>query len=190
MQNQTKIKVLAATLTASLSFAAYKASWEGERLKPYRDSGGVPTIGIGTTQYPPDYLGGRKVRITDPSITPAQSKAFAAWHSQKDAEFLRNSLPNVLLSQDEFDIYLDFTYQFGRKAWQGSSMRQHLLSTTHTINPVVKRQAYRNACYALQRWRKVRINGVLTDCSARNSGCYGVWRRQQSRMEVCLNANP
>lgn len=39
---------------------------EGLRLKPYPDSGGVPTIGWGSTRY----LDGRKVQLTDPAIRP------------------------------------------------------------------------------------------------------------------------
>jgi len=41
---------------------------EGERLKPYRCSAGVPTIGVGATTY----LDGRKVTMADPPITREQ----------------------------------------------------------------------------------------------------------------------
>ena len=186
---QTKTKLVVAGLVASLSFAAYKAQWEGEVLEPYYDSGKVATIGIGTTQYPPWYLNGKKVSINDPRITPTQSREFAAWHSKKDAEYLRNSLPGVHLTQEEFDIYLDFMYQFGRGAWQGSTMRQHLLASANQTQWLDRHTSYLNACNALLNWRKVRIKGKLVDCKARNSGCYGVWKRQVWRAEVCKNAN-
>lgn len=189
MQREAKVKVLAAALTASLGFAAYKAKWEGEKLKPYYDSGRVATIGIGTTKYPPWYMQGKKVSITDPRITVKQSREFAAWHSQQDAEFLRKSLPNVYLTQEEFDVYLDFTYQYGRAAWQGSSMRKHLLNSTIRTNDGAKREDYLRACNALLNWHKVRIRGKLTDCRPRNSGCYGVWVRQLDRQHRCTEAN-
>jgi lysozyme len=41
---------------------------EGERLKPYRCTAGVPTIGVGATTY----LDGRKVTMADPPITVEQ----------------------------------------------------------------------------------------------------------------------
>jgi lysozyme len=41
------------------------AKEEGCILRPYLDSVGVPTIGIGCTYYP----GGIRVKMTDPSIT-------------------------------------------------------------------------------------------------------------------------
>lgn len=41
---------------------------EGERLEPYLCSSGVPTIGVGATEY----LDGRKVSLSDPAITKEQ----------------------------------------------------------------------------------------------------------------------
>lgn len=185
----TRVKLLAAGLAASLSFFAYKAKWEGERLEPYYDSARIPTIGIGTTQYPPYYMGGKKVSINDPRITKQQSRAFSEWHSRKDAEFLRKSLPNVYLTQQEFDIYLDFIYQFGRAAWQGSTMRKELLRSAVLINPQTKREAYLRSCDALLKWRKVRINGRLVDCAVPANRCTGVWKRQLWRKEQCYASN-
>ena len=45
------------------------AQEEGCILKPYRDSVGIPTIGIGCTYYE----GGKRVQMTDPPITKTRA---------------------------------------------------------------------------------------------------------------------
>ncbi|MFC3216626.1 glycoside hydrolase family protein [Comamonas sp. JC664] len=40
----------------------------------------------------------------------------------------RASLPGVKLTQGEYDLYMDFTYQFGITNWRTSSMRRNLLN--------------------------------------------------------------
>lgn len=177
-------KVLVGLLAASTSFFVYKAQFEGERLQPYKDPVGVPTIGIGSTQYPPYYRNGAKVQMQDPAITLQQSRDFAAWHSRKDAEYLRQSLPDVLLSQEEFDVYLDFIYQYGRGTWDKSSMRRLLLQT-RSATPEEARGLYLQACSRLLKYKYA--GGK--DCSIRKNGCYGVWQRQLWRKERCSAVN-
>lgn len=51
-----------------------------------------------------------------------------AFYVSKDEAFLKESQPNVKLTQTEYEIYLDFIYQYGQSAWSGSSMRRLLLA--------------------------------------------------------------
>lgn len=51
-----------------------------------------------------------------------------AFYVSKDEAFLKKSLPNVKLTQTEYEIYLDFIYQYGQSAWSGLSMRRLLLA--------------------------------------------------------------
>lgn len=51
-------------MTDDLGYGLIK-KWEQFRSKPYRDGGGVPTIGYGTTRYP----NGVKVTMNDPAIS-------------------------------------------------------------------------------------------------------------------------
>lgn len=165
-----KRKYAAATLAASAAFFAALAAHEGYRAAPYRDSGGVPTIGIGSTQYPD----GRRVKMTDPPVTQAQAVELARAHVAKDEGRLKALLPGVQLSQAEYDVYADFVYQFGADTFAKSSVRRHLIAGRHT-----------EACRALLKYRFA----AGRDCRVRQNGCRGVWTRQQWRYHKCMEAN-
>lgn len=162
-----KIKFAVAALVASAAFFTSLISFEGYESKPYKDSGGVATIGIGSTVYED----GSKVKMTDKPITQARAVQIAKSHISKDEMTFRNSLPGVKLSQVEYDVYLDFVYNFGQANWRGSSMRRLLLQNKP-----------RQACDALLKWKYV----AGRDCSIRSNGCYGVWKRQLDRQRKCL----
>lgn len=131
--------------------------------------GDVPTVGFGTTKRDD----GTPVRMGD-KTTPVRAVVRAAAHVSSEEERFRASLPGVALHQAEYDLYLDFLYQYGSGTWANSSMRRHLLAGEH-----------RKACDALLLYRKV--SGY--DCSTPgNRRCPGVWSRQQERHEKCLAA--
>lgn len=159
-----------AALTAGAAFFAALLAHEGFRSRPYRDSGGVPTIGIGSTQYPD----GRRVSMSDKPVSKAEAVAIAKAHIGKDEAAFRGSLPNVRLTQGEYDLYLDFVYQYGQAAWQRSSMRRHLLAENHV-----------QACHALLKYRFV----GKRDCALAANNCRGVYRRQLERHKKCLAEN-
>ncbi|AOA57583.1 lysozyme [Acinetobacter larvae] len=166
--SKTKYTVTALTVISAIG-VAFTTSYEGTVLKPYYDSGKVATIGTGTTIYP----NGQRVKITDPPITKKQAAEYLQFHMNKDAQRFNKTLQGVKLSQDEYDLYMDFTYQFGTGAWQQSSMLRNL-----------KAEQYVQACKSLLKWRYV----AKKDCSIRSNNCYGVWTRQQARYNKCLEA--
>ena len=97
-------------------------------------------------------------------------KAYA--HISKEEAAFRRSLPDVALSQAEYDLYMDWVYQYGTGQWFDSSMRRHLLAGK-----------YVQACDALLLYRKV--GGY--DCSTPgNKRCLGVWTRQLERHAKCM----
>lgn len=163
-------KYLVGVLVASAVFFAGLVQYEGFVSKPYLDPVGVPTIGIGSTKYED----GRKVTMRDAPITKERAIEIAKVHISKDEAAFRNSLEGVRLSQVEYDLYLDFMYQFGQGAWQQSSMLRML-----------KQGKHRQACDALLRWRFA--GGKY--CPVRRNGCYGVWVRQQDRHRKCVGVN-
>ena len=169
MSNKTKYIVTALT-AISLGGVAYTQSKEGTVLTPYYDTGKVVTIGTGTTVYP----NGQKVKITDPKITHKQATEYLKIHMAKDAKIFNKSLSGIALSQDEYDLYMDFTYQFGTSAWSTSSMLRNL-----------KLGQYKAACDSLLKWKYV----AKRDCSIRSNNCYGVWTRQVERHSKCMGAN-
>ena len=181
MSNKIKVSVTAATVISILGLG-FTAGYEGFRSKPYPDVGGVPTVAYGNTVHPD----GRKVKLTDAPVSQKQGMEYLKIHYSKDAKIFNSSLKGISLSQDEYDLYADFTYQFGTGAWSGSSMLKNL-----------KAGKYVSACNALVGWRFSRImkNGKLvkSDCRLPENwgpkGCKGVWVRQEARIKKCLNAN-
>lgn len=169
MSNKTKIAVI--LIAASAAFFVPLKNKEGFTSSPVIPvAGDVPTQGHGTTVKP----NGQKVKMTDPPINRDIADKWLRYHVSKDEAFLKKSLPSVKLTQTEYEIYLDFIYQYGQSAWSGSSMRRLLLQNKP-----------RQACDALLKWKYV----AKRDCSIRSNGCYGVWTRQIDRYQKCMGAN-
>lgn len=143
---------------------------EGYRAKPYYDVGKVATVGHGSTVY----ADGRKVKITDPPVTREKAEKMLRAHVAKDESKLKAMLPGVELSQAEYDVYIDFIYQYGTHTFAKSSIRRELLKGNHIT-----------ACKSLLRYKYA----AKRDCSIRKNGCYGVWLRQLKRYKNCMGAN-
>lgn len=171
---RTRQTVAALALSAT-GFLAWIGS-EGFSSPAYVPTqGDVPTIGYGSTRYED----GTPVRLADQPITRARALQLARnLHSEEETRF-RASLPGVSLFQEEYDLYLDFTGQYGIGNWRSSSMRRELRAGN-----------YRQACEALLMWRRQ----AGRDCSLPQNwgpkGCRGVWTRQQERHRNCLAAQP
>ena len=151
------------------------AGYEGYTSEPVIPvQGDVPTIGHGSTHYED----GSPVRLGDPAISRERAEQLARNLLSKDEDRFRASIPGVLLTQDEYDLYVDFIGQYGIGNWLKSSMRRHLLAGE-----------YREACDSLLKWRYA--GGY--DCSTTvngspNTRCWGVWTRQLDRHERCIAA--
>lgn len=181
MSNKTKLFVIGSTIAASLGglliygpsdqqvqSTAVKEGYTAKPTIPVK--GDRPTIGNGTTFYPD----GRAVKMTDPAITRKQAFEYLKFTMNKDAKSFNKTLVNIPISQVEYDLYLDFTYQYGVNAWSSSSMLRNL-----------KAGKYKAACDALLKWKYV----AKRDCSIRKNGCYGVWVRQLDRHQKCMSVN-
>lgn len=128
-----------------------------------------PTVGFGST-FRED---GAPVRMGD-SITPVRAVQRAAAHMAKEEVQFRASIPGVELHQAEYDLYMDWVYQYGTGAWRASTMRRELLAGR-----------YPEACAALLLYK--RSGGY--DCSIPgNKVCAGVWSRQIARHKKCMEA--
>lgn len=164
-----------AVAVLTLSLAGFTA-WVGSEgftpapVIPTKDD--VPTIGHGSTRYED----GTPVRMDDPPITRERAAQLARnLHSEEERRF-RASLPGVDLFQEEYDLYLDFTGQYGIGNWRASSMRRNLLVGDYVA-----------ACGSLLQWRKA----AGYDCSTLVNGkpnrrCWGVWERQVKRHAQCM----
>jgi GH24 family phage-related lysozyme (muramidase) len=167
-------RTLVAALAISLAgFGAWQAS-EGYSPTPYIPTAGdVPTIGHGSTRYED----GTPVKLTDPPITRERAEQLARNLMAKDEQLFRASIPGVKLFQAEYDLYLDFTGQYGIGNWRQSSMRRHLLAGE-----------YRAACDALLKWRFQAGRDCKLSQNWGPKGCRGVWTRQQERHAKCIAA--
>lgn len=130
-----------------------------------------PTLGFGSTFHED----GQPVKMGE-STTPVRALIKAQAHIGKEERVFRDSLPNVKLHQVEYDVYMDWVYQFGSNKWLSSSMHANLLSGD-----------YVQACKALLRYR---FAGGY-DCSTLINGkpnrrCWGVWERQKERYDKCM----
>ena len=109
--------------------------------------------------------------MTDKPITKERAVQIAKAHIAKDEVAFRKSLSGVKLTQTEYDVYLDFVYNYGQANWNGSSMLRNL-----------KAGQYKQACTSLLKYKYV----AKRDCSVRSNGCYGVWTRQLDRYNKCI----
>ena len=102
----------------SLAGLAFVRGRESFRAEAYLDSGGVPTVGYGSTG--PDIHLGMVV-----------SEAWAAARLQRDmgaAVLCINAHVRVALTQAEFDALCDFAYNIGQHAFADSTLLR-LLNT-------------------------------------------------------------
>lgn len=166
----TKTRLAAGAL--SLSAAAFVAiiaseGYTDRAIIPTKND--RPTVGFGSTFHEE----GRPVKLGD-TIAPVRAVITAAAHIGKEEQRFRASLSGVQISQAEYDVYMDWVYQYGSGAWQKSGMRRHLQAGQ-----------YRAACDALLRYRFAGGH----DCSTPgNKICAGVWTRQVERHGKCLAA--
>lgn len=166
-------RIAVALLTLSLAATLAWDREEGFTETPVIPTkGDVPTIGHGSTRYED----GTPVRMTDAPITRQRAAELSRNLHGEEARRFRASIPGAYLTQGEFDLYLDFTGQYGITNWRSSSMRRHILTGE-----------YRQACSALLAWRKA----AGYDCSTLINGkpnkrCWGVWERQLKRHAACM----
>jgi len=111
-------------------------SFEGLFLEAYHDSIdpiGVDTIGYGTIQYPPTYLGGKKVRVGDPKITKDQAIEFLTWEINQKALAIK-SLVSVNLTDNQFGAIVSFAYNLGEGALKSSTLLKEINSNPNNLD--------------------------------------------------------
>ncbi|MEB5477260.1 glycoside hydrolase family protein [Acinetobacter pollinis] len=167
-----KNKKLAVTvLFASVALITGIKMDEGYTPRPIIPTkGDVPTVGHGTTVYP----NGTSVKLTDKPITREKADYYLRDHVSKVEKQLKQSIPSVRLSKAEYDVYLDFVYQYGIGTFQRSSIRSNLIKGN-----------YIQACKSLLKYRYT----AGRDCSVRSNNCYGVYIRQNNRYQKCMSEN-
>lgn len=166
--SRARVAVAALTLSAAAFIGLVShESYTDTAIIPTKND--RPTLGFGST-FNAD---GSPVRMGD-RTTPVRALVTAQAHIGREEAIFRKSLEGAELYQAEFDLYMDWVYQYGTGAWAKSSMRREILAGNH-----------RAACEALLLYR---FSGGF-DCSTPgNKVCRGVWTRQQERHQKCMEA--
>ncbi|TZF81815.1 lysozyme [Pedobacter sp. BS3] len=95
---------------------------EGLRLKAYKDSAGVWTIGIGCTYYPD----GRKVKEGD---TISKEQAYNLFDNVvRNYEAAVNNGVRLPLTQNQFNALVSFCYNVGVAGFSNSTLLQRINS--------------------------------------------------------------
>jgi lysozyme len=122
---------------------AFLAQEEGIKLKPYRDSKGIPTIGIGCTFYPD----GRRVTMQDKPLRDIPT----AWQlfDTVNEMFLLTvySTTRDDINQNQFNALLSLCYSIGPGEFKGSTVLR--LVNENPNNPEIST--------AFRMWRYVTI---------------------------------
>lgn len=163
-----KIRVAIASLTLSaVAFVGYIIVPEG-----YTDKAAIPvkgdrpTVGFGST-FRDD---GSPVQMGD-RIAPVPAVKRALAHIQKDERGIKECV-TAPLTQGEYDLMVDFAYQYGVPTLCAS-----------TIVREVNALRYRESCAGYLKFKKVK--GF--DCSTPgNKRCPGVWKRSLNRYNKCM----
>lgn len=130
--------------------------------------GDRPTVGFGST-FKED---GTAVKMGD-AITPQKAIARTLNHVQKDEAGLKSCV-TAPLSQAEYDLMVNFSYQYGVPTLCSSSIVKQ-----------VNAGNYAASCEGYLLYKKV----AGYDCSTPgNKRCPGVWARSQERYKTCMAA--
>jgi lysozyme len=165
MSTKARIAVAALSLSASalVGLAAHEG-WVTTAMIPTK--GDRPTVGFGST-FRED---GSPVQMGD-TIQPVQALKRSLGHIQKD-ELGIKACVTAPLTQAEYDLMVDFAYQYGVPTLCKSSIVRRANAGD-----------YEGSCRAYLLYK---YSGGY-DCSTPgNRRCAGVWTRQQERYSTCM----
>ena len=130
---------------------------EGLVLHPYKDSVGIPTIGIGSTYW----TDGRKVSMSDLPITKEQAISLFQ-NTLKNYEMTVYSVTRDDINQNQFDALVSLCYNIGTGGFKGSSVVKKV-----NIDPNDK-----TIDFAFKMWRNAGGKPILLDRRTRESQLY------------------
>ena len=135
-------------------------SFEGCRLKAYKDSVGIWTIGFGTIEYPD----GAKVKEGD-SITQERADFLLKWQV-----LLKSGQVDALklsVNQNQFDALVSFAYNLGVGALKSSTLLKKVKANPN--DPSIETE--------FLKWNKARVKGELVVLN-------GLTKRRQAEADL------
>jgi GH24 family phage-related lysozyme (muramidase) len=167
MPRAARIAVAALSLSAAgLVGLVASEGYTDRAVIPVR--GDRPTIGFGTT-YRDD---GTPVQPGD-RTEPVAALRRAVAHLEGDQAALRRCMDGATMTQGEWDVLVDHSYQYGPRK-----------TCTSTVARLTREGQYTQACESYLAWHYA----FGRDCRVRANDCYGVWTRAQERRARCLQA--
>lgn len=115
--------------------------WEGVRNKAYRDSAGIPTIGIGFIRYKVGARAGTRVQMQD-YLTDDEIKAEFAVQIAAYEDAVAEAV-KVALTQSQVNALVSLCYNIGASAFKRSTVVREL-----------NQRKYQAACKAIGMWNK------------------------------------
>lgn len=113
---------------------------EGLILHPYKDSVGIPTIGVGCTYYED----GSKVKMTDPSIS--RDRAISLFRNVlKNYELAVYSTTRDDINQNQFDALVSICFNIGVGAFKGSTLLKRVNKDPNQLSIAEAFLMWRNA---------------------------------------------
>lgn len=118
---------------------------EGLELDAYRDSKGIPTIGIGTIKYP----NGVKVKMGD-KCTEEQAYFYLNDYVKKMVVSINKLIKGIDINQNQFDAICSLTYNIGTTGFTDSTVLR--LMKKNPKDPLIEG--------AWLAWNKETKNGI------------------------------
>lgn len=135
-------------------------TWEGKKLKAYKDVAGIWTIGYGTTFYPD----GATVKQGD-SITIDRADFLLKWQVLTKGGEVDQIVKGA--NQNQFDALVSFAYNLGTGALKKSSLLKKFKLNPN--DPTIEEE--------FLSWNKARKNGILVEVD-------GLTRRRQAESDL------
>ncbi|MDX9716265.1 MAG: glycoside hydrolase family protein [Thauera sp.] len=164
MIRRAPVAVLSLSAAALVGLLAHEG-YSDRAILPIE--GDRPTVGFGST-FRDD---GSAVQMGD-TITPPKAVARTYAHIARDERGIKGCV-TAPLTQVEYDVMVDFSYQYGVQTLCASSMVRH-----------ANAGRYVESCKSYLLYKRA----AGRDCSNRANGCYGVWTRSLDRYQRCLGA--
>lgn len=171
MQPRARVIIAGLSLSATAFVGlAVKEHYTDTAVIPVK--GDVPTVGFGMTHR----TDGTAVRIGD-RTTPVEALQRSLAHIQNDEAGIQRCV-TAPLHQAEYDLLVDFAYQYGVPTLCKSSIAREANAGN-----------YGASCDAYLKYRFVAGYDCSTLVDGRpNKRCWGVWARSLARQQKCLAA--
>lgn len=164
----------ALTLIQSFEGYARRLNDGTDKVKPYADAVGVPTIGYGSTYY----KDGRRVALSDPPMTKAEASDLMQDQIDRKYEAAVIRLTTARISSLSMGALTSFAYNLGEGAYKGSNLRK-----------AVNEQRWSDVPAEFAKWRMAK-GVVLPGLVRRRAAESALFQRGLSQPAQTPNVSP